>query len=47
MQFQTGLKNILDRAVLKHKEVHAELDVHRLHRPGQRSVIEPSATVGF
>jgi len=35
MQFQTGLKNILDRAVLKHKEVHAEVDVHRLHRPGQ------------
>jgi Mg2+-importing ATPase len=27
--FQTGLKNVLDRAVLKHKEVHADLNVER------------------
>ncbi len=25
--FQTGLKNVLDRAVLKHKEVHSELKI--------------------
>jgi Mg2+-importing ATPase len=27
--FQTGLKNVLDRAVLRHKELHAELDVEK------------------
>jgi Mg2+-importing ATPase len=27
--FQTGLKNVLDRAVLKHKEVHSELNVEK------------------
>ncbi len=27
--FQTGLKNVLDRAVLKHKEVHFELNVEK------------------
>jgi Mg2+-importing ATPase len=27
--FQTGLKNVLDRAVLKHKEVHSELGVEK------------------
>src|SRR5262249_20940943 len=25
--FQTGLKNVLDRAVLKHKDVHSELNI--------------------
>lgn len=27
--FQTGLKNVLDRAVLKHREVHTELNIER------------------
>jgi len=27
--FQTGLKNVLDRAVLSHKEVHADLSIER------------------
>jgi Mg2+-importing ATPase len=27
--FQTGLKNVLDRAVLKHAELHGELGIHR------------------
>jgi P-type Mg2+ transporter len=27
--FQTGLRNVLDRAVLKHKEVHADLNVEK------------------
>jgi Mg2+-importing ATPase len=27
--FQTGLKNILDRAVLKHQEVHTELNIEK------------------
>jgi Mg2+-importing ATPase len=27
--FQTGLKNVLDRAVLKHAELHGELGVHK------------------
>ena len=27
--FQTGLKNVLDRAVLKHREVHAELNIEK------------------
>jgi P-type Mg2+ transporter len=33
--FQTGLKNVLDRAVLDHKEVHQELDI-----PGHSKVDE-------
>ena len=28
--FQTGLKNVLDRAVLEHREVHAEINVARM-----------------
>jgi Mg2+-importing ATPase len=27
--FQTGLKNVLDRAVLKHKDVHSELNIDK------------------
>ena len=27
--FQTGLKNVLDRAVLKHKDVHSELNIEK------------------
>src|SRR6201993_5582394 len=27
--FQTGLKNVLDRAVLKHADLHGELGIHR------------------
>ena len=27
--FQTGLKNVLDRAVLKHAELHGELGIHK------------------
>ena len=27
--FQTGLKNVLDRAVLKHKELHGELGIDK------------------
>jgi Mg2+-importing ATPase len=27
--FQTGLRNVLDRAVLKHKEVHADLNIEK------------------
>jgi P-type Mg2+ transporter len=30
--FQTGLKNVLDRAVLKHKEVHRELGVDKFSK---------------
>ncbi|MDH7599958.1 MAG: magnesium-translocating P-type ATPase [Sedimentisphaerales bacterium] len=27
--FQTGLKNVLDRAVLEHREIHSEMDIPR------------------
>jgi Mg2+-importing ATPase len=30
--FQTGLRNVLDRAVLKHKEVHADLNVETYNK---------------
>src|SRR2546426_2640238 len=30
--FQTGLKNVLDRAVLRHKELHAELSLEKFSK---------------
>jgi len=30
--FQTGLKNVLDRAVLKHKQVHADLNIEKFSK---------------
>ena len=36
--FQTGLKNVLDRAVLKYSELHRELSVEKYHQGGRNSV---------
>ena len=36
--FQTGLKNVLDRAVLHHQELHRELSHRQVHQGGRNPV---------
>ncbi len=36
--FQTGLKNVLDRAVLQHKELHGELGHREIQQGGRNPV---------
>ena len=36
--FQTGLKNVLDRAVLQYKELHSELSHRKIHQGGRNPV---------